>query len=220
MELNKRQRGYQPPWDEVFQHIEDNPDGMSLEDIGKVFGLTRERIRQIELDALAKIKAGGEGGKIDFGAWAEHKPAQSDGEHTVLTGNRVRDEPPDDVNPLALTMSPRSIAIERAIQDLEASADRFQRSCEPLRDLWVTVSIESLDRLQWVALHSERYGRCEILERYGSGSDWWLVRLPHGLQEVVHKDNFVQDYEVQMYTKLPVTIAEFETLRELMVDFQ
>lgn len=202
----KRPRGYQPSWEDVFALIEENPDGMSLEDIGKVFGMTRERVRQIEVGALAKIKAGGE---VDFTSWAEHKPGQTDNEHTIRTGNRVQDEPPDDVSPAALTMSPRSQSIERAIQGLEASVERYQDVCEPFKNQWLSVPLEALDKLAWVALHSEQYGKCEILHM-PTDSDWWLVRLPYGPRSVVHKDNFVQDFEVQAYVRAPKTLSEAE----------
>ncbi len=36
--------------------VEANPDGMTLEQVGEVLGLTRERVRQIEHAALEKIK--------------------------------------------------------------------------------------------------------------------------------------------------------------------
>lgn len=38
--------------------IEEHPDGMPLELIGERFGLTRERIRQIEGAALVKLASG------------------------------------------------------------------------------------------------------------------------------------------------------------------
>jgi DNA-binding CsgD family transcriptional regulator len=43
--------------DEACQEIvRDNPNGMRLEQVGKALGCTRERVRQVERKALAKLK--------------------------------------------------------------------------------------------------------------------------------------------------------------------
>lgn len=36
--------------------VEGNPDGMTLEQVGEVLGVTRERVRQIEVQAFAKLR--------------------------------------------------------------------------------------------------------------------------------------------------------------------
>lgn len=38
--------------------VRENPGGMTLEDIGKAMGITRERVRQIESQALEKLQKG------------------------------------------------------------------------------------------------------------------------------------------------------------------
>ena len=43
--------------------VRENPDGMTLEEIGDVLGVTRERVRQIEVIALDKLKKGGSASK-------------------------------------------------------------------------------------------------------------------------------------------------------------
>jgi hypothetical protein len=45
--------------------VRDNPDGMTLEEIGEILGVTRERVRQIELVALEKLRRGREAGAGD-----------------------------------------------------------------------------------------------------------------------------------------------------------
>ena len=43
-----------------------DPDGpMTLEDIGKVVGLTRERVRQIEVKTLQMLKASGRAARLE-----------------------------------------------------------------------------------------------------------------------------------------------------------
>lgn len=44
--------------DEAREIVAANPDGMTLEQVGNVLGVTRERVRQIEAIALAKLKTG------------------------------------------------------------------------------------------------------------------------------------------------------------------
>ena len=48
--------GEGPDWSTVWKFIEDHPDGGSLEEVGEVFGCTREYIRQVEVSALRKLQ--------------------------------------------------------------------------------------------------------------------------------------------------------------------
>ncbi len=43
---------------EAQKIVEEHPDGMTLEEVGKVLGVTRERIRQIEVVAIKKLNEG------------------------------------------------------------------------------------------------------------------------------------------------------------------
>ena len=45
---------------------------MTLDAVGQEFGVTRERIRQIEAKALAKLRAGLEARGIDEALWLDH----------------------------------------------------------------------------------------------------------------------------------------------------
>ena len=47
-------------------------DGCTLEEIGQELGVTRERVRQIEKAALAKLRAGLEAKGIDEALWLDH----------------------------------------------------------------------------------------------------------------------------------------------------
>lgn len=47
------------PWErhiEARRVVRAHPEGMTLEQIGEVLGLTRERVRQIEVTAVRKLK--------------------------------------------------------------------------------------------------------------------------------------------------------------------
>lgn len=44
--------------DEARRIVAENPDGMTLEEVGAYLGITRERVRQIEAAALEKLRAG------------------------------------------------------------------------------------------------------------------------------------------------------------------
>lgn len=42
---------------EAMRAVQEHPDGMTLEEIGRLMGVTRERVRQIEAQALRKLMA-------------------------------------------------------------------------------------------------------------------------------------------------------------------
>jgi len=46
-----------PTWAEVERFIDEHPGGATLEEVGAAFGLTRERVRQIEQRAIAHLLA-------------------------------------------------------------------------------------------------------------------------------------------------------------------
>lgn len=51
-----RSRIKEPSWTLVFRLIQEHPDGMTLEHIAEIMCCTRERVRQIQLGALRKLK--------------------------------------------------------------------------------------------------------------------------------------------------------------------
>jgi hypothetical protein len=61
-------------WEEHLDAMElvcKNPDGMTLEEVGDIIGVTRERVRQIEVVAIRKLLTGvGLGDFIDTGRYA------------------------------------------------------------------------------------------------------------------------------------------------------
>lgn len=62
MDAAVRARRNTEPWesdDETRQIVADHPEGMALEDIGDYLGYTKERIRQIEAQALRKLRLAG-----------------------------------------------------------------------------------------------------------------------------------------------------------------
>jgi len=66
------------PWSELewWEHpeairaVQAHPEGMTLEQIGRQMGVTRERVRQIEAVALRKLKECGGNEVIDVGRFA------------------------------------------------------------------------------------------------------------------------------------------------------
>lgn len=68
---NSKSKKFDPWRDlEYYEHLEAqdaikrNPDGMTLEQVGEVIGVTRERIRQIEVVALRKLTTGEDTGDL------------------------------------------------------------------------------------------------------------------------------------------------------------
>lgn len=66
--LGKSPRPFDPwsdlEWEEhadARRIVAENPDGMTLEEVGAHLGITRERVRQIEAAALQKLREGAEG---------------------------------------------------------------------------------------------------------------------------------------------------------------
>lgn len=51
--------------DEARRLVRENPDGMTLEEIGSVMGITRERVRQIEHAAIEKLKEAKAGAALE-----------------------------------------------------------------------------------------------------------------------------------------------------------
>lgn len=49
-------RTREPSMAEVLAIVAENPNGMTLDEIGQVLGVTRERVRQIEFSALRKLR--------------------------------------------------------------------------------------------------------------------------------------------------------------------
>ena len=137
-------RGYEPPWDVVYSSIKKNPDGMSLEDIGEVFGLTRERIRQIEADAFEKLKANVDA--EDLVAWLNHTPLGAasrtpalDAAGTVSAQEEVLVTPEDEWEP-----SETSKRVHSAILGLEMATEKLIRRLDSLGAIASYVSVDSL----------------------------------------------------------------------------
>ncbi len=57
------------------QFVAEHPDGGTLEELGEYFGVTRERARQIEADALRKFRARATGDLAELWANAEQRMA-------------------------------------------------------------------------------------------------------------------------------------------------
>jgi hypothetical protein len=45
----------EPSWSAVMEFVHRHPGGATLEEVGDAFGVTRERVRQIESGALRKL---------------------------------------------------------------------------------------------------------------------------------------------------------------------
>lgn len=43
-------------YEDMIAFIDKHPDGATLEEVGEVLGITRERVRQIEFSALRKLR--------------------------------------------------------------------------------------------------------------------------------------------------------------------
>jgi hypothetical protein len=75
-----KSRGPKPsdPWsdleyedhDECQKIVEANPDGLTLEEVGAYLGITRERVRQIEVEALTKLREATGGAVVETESFA------------------------------------------------------------------------------------------------------------------------------------------------------
>jgi hypothetical protein len=50
------------PWAQAFVDV--HPEGATLEDVGAMFGVTKERVRQIEAEAMRKLRRGRDGQRL------------------------------------------------------------------------------------------------------------------------------------------------------------
>jgi hypothetical protein len=105
-----------------------NPDGLTLDQVGTYLGLTRERVRQVQEIALAKIEAAltADGlDAMDFARWLSRARIESEPDSTAprsepwVSSCEARDKP--------LAVEPYSEhgqRVEAAIRELEAAAER------------------------------------------------------------------------------------------------
>lgn len=157
-------RGYEPPWDVVYSSIKKNPDGMSLEDIGEVFGLTRERIRQIEADAFEKLKANVDA--EDLAAWLNHTPLGAASRNpalaavgTVTAQEDVLVVPDDEWEP-----SETSKRVHSAILGLEIATEKLIRRLDSLGTIATYVSVDSLREGDVISLPDRGEFRLLVLD--------------------------------------------------------
>ncbi len=72
------------PWEDDVNAqavVDAFPEGMTLAQVGLCFGLNRERVRQIEYEALRKLVASGDAHDL-LPAWAELQAAKDEHEDT------------------------------------------------------------------------------------------------------------------------------------------
>jgi len=119
------------PFDEdpiAVELVARNPDGLTLEQIGEYLGLTRERVRQVQEMALAKVEAALTADGLDaadFLRWLARPRVESEPDSSNprpgawVSSCEVRDRP--------LAVEPYSEhgqRVEAAICELEAAAER------------------------------------------------------------------------------------------------
>ena len=165
-------RGYEPPWDVVYASIKKNPDGMSLEDIGEVFGVTRERIRQLEADAFAKLKANVDA--EDLVAWLNHTPLGS-ASHSNPTLTAVgtvssQEEVLVATSEVEWEPSETSRRVHDAILGLELATEKLIRRWDSLDTRASYVSVDSLREGDVVSIPDRGEFRLLTLE----GGMWLL----------------------------------------------
>jgi len=191
-------RGYEPPWDVVYSSIKKNPDGMSLEDIGEVFGVTRERIRQIEADAFEKLKANVDA--EDLVAWLNHTPLGAASHNNpalsavgtistqeeVLVATEVEWEP-----------SETSKRVHSAILGLEIATEKLIRRWDSLDTLASYVSVDSLREGDVVSLPERGEFRLLILE----GGMWLLADDTETLWTFLEEDLMDGEGEVLLLSR-------------------
>lgn len=120
---------------EAQQLVAQHPDGMTLEEVGAIFGVTRERVRQIEATALRNLRircalVGIE--PDDVAAMLATRPER--GTPGAVTTGRPGGRPSDadraraEVLPVA-AWSEHGQRVEAALRELEDVSERLRRRC-------------------------------------------------------------------------------------------
>ena len=191
-------RGYEPPWDVVYSSIKKNPDGMSLEDIGEVFGVTRERIRQLEADAFAKLKANVDA--EDLVAWLNHTPlgAASHSNSTLSTvGTISAQEEVLVVTEAEWEPSETSKRVHNAILGLEIATEKLIRRWDSLDTLASYVSVDSLQEGDVVSIPDQGEFRLLALE----GGMWLLSDVTETLWTFLEEELMDSEGEVLLISR-------------------
>lgn len=129
------------PWDDdevARAAVARNPDGMSLTQIGGLLDVTRERVRQIETEALAKLRARAPRFGLtpaDLAHALTNKPVTPDlpagGRQIGLSDMRARGE----LSPEAAAPSPTSSRASRALDALDRRTTRLRAWLDALEEL-------------------------------------------------------------------------------------
>lgn len=190
-------RGYEPPWDVVYASIKKNPDGMSLEDIGEVFGLTRERIRQMEADAFEKLKSNVDA--EDLAAWLDHTPLGPASRNPALSavGTITAQEEVLAVTEVEWEPSETSKRVHSAILELETATERLIRRWDSLDTLASYVSVDSLQEGDVISLSGQGGFRLLALD----GGVWLLSDINETLWALTEEDLMDDEGEVLLISR-------------------
>lgn len=146
--------------DEIAQAVVAlNPDGATLEQVGELIGVTRERVRQIEDKALAKLRARAASFGLTASDLAAVLAAKPVGESFPVgiggpgvgsrRGQRV-------LSPESLDPSPESARADEALGDLERATGRLRA--------WLD-ALDEIDRVKSAQHQEQRLG--SLLARAG-----------------------------------------------------
>lgn len=115
--------------DEAAQRfVAEHPDGATLDEVGAAIGMTRERIRQIEDDAIAKMRRRAPLAGLDDEAGDRRLMARAPRAPRGIAGAArvaARNAPvvADDVGPEPITLSPDAQRVAELLDVLEARLD-------------------------------------------------------------------------------------------------